>query len=121
MVEKNEQFYQCTVVKPDNSGIYILATPCCHEASCHNTFTSDDAEMDALIYRPNICKSPAITADNRATLHGIAQHHVVVRPTLDPDSMIGLTHSGAATPRIRIRGHDQIPQTGIGWHKPQTH
>ena len=51
----------------------------------------------------NICISPVITADNRATLHGIAQHHVVVRPTLDPDSTVGLTHSGAATPRIRIK------------------
>ena len=46
------------------------------------------------------------------TLHGIAQHHVVVRPTLDPDSMVRLIHSRAATPHIRIRGHNQIPQTG---------
>ena len=49
----------------------------------------------------NICiiLSPAITADDRAILHGIAQHHVVV---------VGQTDSGAATPLIRIRGHDQI-------------
>ena len=60
----------------------------------------------------NIFISPGITADNRATLLGIAQHHVVVRPTLDPDSMVGLIHSRAATPRIRIRGLNQIPQTG---------
>ena len=44
IVEKSEQFNQCTVFKPDNGGIYYtLTTPCCHEASCHNTFTSDDA------------------------------------------------------------------------------
>ena len=62
----------------------------------------------------NICISPAMTSDNRATLHGIAQHHFVVRPTLDPESMVGLTHSGAATPLTHIKGHDQISQTGTG-------
>ncbi|KAK2151231.1 hypothetical protein NP493_2659g00001, partial [Ridgeia piscesae] len=46
IVEKNEQFNPCTLVKPDNGGIDTLEGPCCHEASCHNTFASDDAEMD---------------------------------------------------------------------------
>ena len=54
----------------------------------------------------------SITADNRAILHGIAQNYVVVIPTLDPDSMVGLTHSGAATPLTRTRRHDQIPKRG---------
>ena len=62
----------------------------------------------------NICMSPGITADNRATLQGTAQYHAVVRPTLVPESMVGVTHSGTATPRICITGHNQISQTGIG-------
>ena len=91
ILEKSNQ-----VVKPDNCGVFILASRWCHEASYHNTFASDDAEMDALIYRLNvlvtrtqckmvmttlqalaharqviaailnICISPAITADNTA-------------------------------------------------------
>ena len=80
--EKNEQFNQ--VIKPDNGGTDTLATPCCHEASCRNTFASDDAEIVALICRLNVletrsqCKngnrSPPIssshqTSDSRDTQH----------------------------------------------------
>ena len=57
IVEKSKQITQCTVVTPDNGGIYILATPCCHEASCHITFANNDVEMDALIYWLNMLES----------------------------------------------------------------
>ena len=77
----------------------------------------------------NICISPAITADNRATLYGNAVHHVVVRP-FDLDSMVGLTHSGAAEHMIRFpkRGQTSInprntslsPNIGPG-HKVDKH
>ena len=57
IIEKSEQFNRCTVLKPDNGGIYSLATSCCHETNCHNTFASDDAEMDALMSRLNVLET----------------------------------------------------------------
>lgn len=53
IAEKSEQFTQCTV-KPDNGGIYTLATPRCYEASCDNTYANDDTEIAALVSRLNI-------------------------------------------------------------------
>ena len=55
------------MVKPDNGGyIYTLATPCCHNTLFN--FASDDAEMDALIYRLNVLETGSqCKNDNHST------------------------------------------------------
>ena len=79
IVEKRERFNRSTVTNPDNGGIlYINNTGRSVRSDDYSTPISSIQQISDSRDTHHwhiICDS--ITADNRATLHGIALNHVV--------------------------------------------